>query len=106
MSDFLEQMAQGSRERARLALEAWPEGRWLEQALSSPPPPPLRLDHSGFDLIAELKLRSPAAGRLQSGAEAVVGERVRAYARAGAAAVSAPGALFRFLLALGRVLRA
>jgi len=40
-----------------------------------------------FDLIAELKLRSPAVGQLKSGNEDVEG-RVTAYARAGAAAVS------------------
>ena len=36
-----------------------------------PPPPPLRLDPSGFDLIAELKLRSPAAGPLRASDEDV-----------------------------------
>ncbi|MGA9369138.1 MAG: indole-3-glycerol-phosphate synthase, partial [Steroidobacteraceae bacterium] len=41
----------------------------------------------GFDLIAELKLRSPAAGRLK-GQDEDVAARVTAYARAGAAAVS------------------
>jgi len=84
-------MAASSRERARLTLEACPESRLLEEALHSPPPPPLRLDRSalpgGFDLIAELKLRSPAAGLLKSHADDV-GDRVRAYAGAGAAAVS------------------
>ena len=47
----------------------------------------LRLQAGGFDLIAELKLRSPAAGRLKGPDEDVV-TRVTAYARAGAAAVS------------------
>jgi len=47
----------------------------------------LRLDPSGFDLIAELKLRSPAAGRLGAPDESVAA-RVTAYARAGSAAVS------------------
>lgn len=87
MSDFLAEMAASSRERARLTLQACPEGRLLEEARRSPPPRPLRLDPQGFDLIAELKLRSPAAGLLKSSAEDV-GERVRAYAGAGAAAVS------------------
>jgi len=53
----------------------------------TPPPPPLRLDASGFDLIAELKLRSPAAGQLRGAGEDVAA-RVGTYARAGAAAVS------------------
>lgn len=87
MSDFLEQMAQGSRERARQTLAACPEGALLEQARLSPRPPPLRLHGSGFDLIAELKWRSPAAGPLTQARGSAAG-RVTAYARAGAAAVS------------------
>jgi indole-3-glycerol phosphate synthase len=58
-----------------------------ERARRCPPPPPLRLAAGGFDVIAELKLRSPAAGQLGTPA-ASIAERVTAYARAGAAAVS------------------
>ncbi len=54
---------------------------------TAPPAPRLRLDPAGFDLIAELKLRSPAQGALRGPDEDVPG-RVGAYARAGAAAVS------------------
>jgi indole-3-glycerol phosphate synthase len=46
----------------------------------------LRLD--AFDLIAEVKLRSPAAGLLKEAAAEDIAARVSAYARAGAAAVS------------------
>jgi indole-3-glycerol phosphate synthase len=81
-------MAAGSRERARLTLQACPEERLLQQALASPPPPHLRLDPGGFDLIAELKLRSPAAGLLKEASQEDVGARVCAYAAAGAVAVS------------------
>jgi indole-3-glycerol phosphate synthase len=88
VSGFLEEMARGSRERARLALQTCPEGGLLGRALASPAPPRLRLDLGGFDLITELKLRSPASGRLQAASEENVGARVRAYAEAGAAAVS------------------
>ena len=42
----------------------------------------------GFDLIAEVKLRSPAVGLLKAAADEDVGARVASYARAGAAAVS------------------
>lgn len=87
MSDFLEEMAQASRERVRQARQACPEGVLLQEAASTPPPPPLKRDARGFDLIAELKLRSPAVGQLKSPAEDVA-TRVSAYARAGAAAVS------------------
>jgi indole-3-glycerol phosphate synthase len=43
---------------------------------------------SSFDLIAEVKLRSPAVGLLKAAADEDVGARVAMYARAGAAAVS------------------
>jgi indole-3-glycerol phosphate synthase len=85
--DFLEQMAAGSRERVKVAKQVCSEADLLERALVAPPPPRLRRDPTGFDLIAELKLRSPAVGQLKSGDEDV-GARVTAYARAGAAAVS------------------
>jgi indole-3-glycerol phosphate synthase len=47
----------------------------------------LRLSGSGFDVIAELKLRSPAVGRLGDASRDWLG-RIAAYARGGAAAVS------------------
>ena len=84
--DFLAHMAASSRERTRLARASCPEPELMRRALATEPPPDLRLTPGGFDLIAELKLRSPAAGRLKD-AENVVG-RVSGYARAGACAVS------------------
>jgi indole-3-glycerol phosphate synthase len=84
---FLEQMAAGSRARLAAAKALRSEGALAEQAGRSPAPPPLRLDPAGFDLIAELKLRSPAAGTLAERGESVA-RRVTCYARAGAAAVS------------------
>jgi indole-3-glycerol phosphate synthase len=48
---------------------------------------PLRWSAAGFDVIAELKLRSPAAGVLGDESQDWLG-RVAAYARGGAAAVS------------------
>jgi indole-3-glycerol phosphate synthase len=86
-SDFLEQMATGSRERVHAAKHICSECALLARALASPPPPRLQRSPAGFDLIAELKLRSPAAGQLKSASEDVEA-RVVAYARAGAAAVS------------------
>ena len=85
--DFLQQMAVASRERVRAARAACPQAELLARARATPPPPPLRLQTGGFDLIAELKLRSPAVGRLKGTDEDVV-TRVTTYARAGAAAVS------------------
>jgi indole-3-glycerol phosphate synthase len=87
MSAFLEEMAAGSRARVRAALKCRSLAGLESAARLTPAPPPLRLDASGFDLIAELKLRSPAAGEL-GGAGEDVAARVSGYARAGAAAVS------------------
>lgn len=85
--DFLGQMAAGSRERVRAARAACSQAELLARAVDTPAPPGLRLQPGGFDLIAELKLRSPAVGQLQ-GRDEDVAARVTAYARAGAAAVS------------------
>lgn len=85
--DFLATMAASSRRRVAAArrlhgdAELW---RWAE---ASPPPPRLLLSPQGFDVIAEVKLRSPAAGQLR-GADENVTTRVLRYAAAGAAAVS------------------
>jgi len=84
---FLEQMAVASRERVRAALAARPQAELLARALDTPSPPRLRLQPGGFDLIAELKLRSPAVGQLKGPGEDIAA-RVTAYASAGAAAVS------------------
>jgi indole-3-glycerol phosphate synthase len=87
MSDFLAQMAAGSLERLEAARRGCSEVALLQRAHALPPAPRLTTDPARFDLIAELKLRSPAVGQLKSGDEDVEG-RVTAYARAGAAAVS------------------
>jgi len=87
MSGFLEQMAAASVARVREAKARVGEAALLERAQDTPAPPPLRLAADGFDLIAELKLRSPAAGALGAAA-ASVAAHVTAYAHAGAAAVS------------------
>jgi indole-3-glycerol phosphate synthase len=84
---FLEQMAAASRDRAHAARAACPEPELLARAMDTPRPSRLRLQPGGFDLIAELKLRSPAAGQLKGPGEDVAA-RVMSYARAGAAAVS------------------
>jgi indole-3-glycerol phosphate synthase len=84
---FLEEMAGSSRARVRAARAGRSLAGLESAARVSPPPPPLELHGSGFDLIAELKLRSPAAGPLTA-AGADVAARVAAYARGGAAAVS------------------
>lgn len=87
MSDFLQQMAASSRERVEAAKRVVSEAVLLQTALAMPPAPALVPSPERFDLIAELKLRSPAVGQLKSSDEDV-GARVRTYAQAGAAAVS------------------
>ena len=82
---FLGRMASRSRARVRESRQREPEGALLGRALATPAPPPLRL--GTFDLIAELKYRSPAAGTLAT--QDFDGDaQVRAYGAGGAAAVS------------------
>ena len=85
--DFLEGMAASSRERSRAAQSLAAPPDLLARALETPEPPQLIANPGGFDLIAEVKLRSPAIGMLKGGDENV-GARVTRYASAGAAAIS------------------
>ena len=87
MSGFLGEMAAASQARVRTARARLSEAALAERARAAPAPPPLRRAAQGFDLIAELKLRSPAAGMLGT-LDTCIASRVTAYARAGAAAVS------------------
>jgi len=85
--DFLAAMAQASIARVERSRAECSEAQLRSLALARPAPVPLRLSSQGFDLIAEVKLRSPAAGRLGE-STADLGARVAGYAHAGAAAVS------------------
>ena len=85
--DFLQGMAQSSRERVARARLLRPDRELQAIARSSAPPPRLVLSPQGFDLIAEVKRRSPAVGQLDTGGEDI-GDRARDYAAAGAAAIS------------------
>jgi indole-3-glycerol phosphate synthase len=85
-ADFLGNMAASSRARS-LSAQAETPARELRARIVELPPAP-RLALNSFDLIAEVKLRSPAVGLLKPAAEEDVGARVAGYARAGAAAVS------------------
>jgi len=79
MSDFLKEMARSSAARADAAHRPFTDDE-LDR-----PSHPLRL--TGFDLIAEIKNRSPAEGDL-SGRAGSRAERARIYASGGAAAIS------------------
>lgn len=82
---FLARMLDASRERVRLARAQESEAALRDRAMATAAPPALQLGE--FDLIAELKLRSPAAGTL---AEPHFDRRTQldAYAAGGAAAIS------------------
>jgi len=84
--DFLANMAASSRARSLSAQALTPAHELRARIADLAPAPVLALE--GFDLIAEVKLRSPAVGLLKSAEVENVGERVASYARAGAAAVS------------------
>jgi indole-3-glycerol phosphate synthase len=87
MSEFLAQMAAESRRRVRDARSRTTEGELLRRSGGRPEPKRLELRGDGFDLIAEIKFRSPSAERLTTGSKDAVG-RAAAYERGGAAAVS------------------
>ena len=84
--DFLAGMARSSAARVAEARERTPMQQLEARAAAMPPPPRLALD-GRFDLIAELKLRSPAQGQL-AGEATDLAAQVSAYARGGAALVS------------------
>ena len=64
MSGFLDSMAQSSAARVAAAAQRESFAELRQRALALPAAPPLRLSPDGFDVIAEIKLRSPAAGQL------------------------------------------
>ena len=85
MSGLLDRMAKASRERVRAARATEPESRLLARAAAVPPAPPLAL--GAFDVIAELKLRSPSAGGLaRQGLDRDA--QIAEYCEGGAAAIS------------------
>jgi len=86
-ADFLASMAASSRARSVAAQAQVGEAALLSQAEATPLPPRLQLSPQRFDLIAEVKLRSPAVGQLKNGEENIAA-RVARYAEAGAAAIS------------------
>jgi len=87
VSGFLDDMARSSASRAAQAMARESFGELERRAKSAPPGARLSLSNQGFDVIAELKLNSPAAGRLGAPNEDWL-KRVIAYAQGGAAAVS------------------
>jgi indole-3-glycerol phosphate synthase len=87
MSGFLTEMAKSALARVTEAKSRLSEADLWARAQESPVPPQLRLSEEGFDVIAELKLNSPAVGRLGAASDDLEA-RVLQYAEGGAAAVS------------------
>jgi len=87
MSGFLDEMARSSMQRVVQAARRESIGALERRAGQTPAGPALRLSSAGFDVIAELKLRSPAAGALGDSGDDWAA-RITQYARGGAAAVS------------------
>ena len=84
---LLSDMQRSSLARARAARTQRSEVELRAAARAAPPPLRLRGAAAGFDLIAELKLRSPAAGNLATHTlDPLV--RLDAYARGGATLIS------------------
>jgi indole-3-glycerol phosphate synthase len=86
-SDFLLGMAASSRQRDQHARGLLSDAQQRSQLVCLDAPVPLQLQDGGFDLIAEIKKRSPAEGELDA-ALASPEEQASAYIRGGAAALS------------------
>ena len=84
---LLADMQRASHERVAAAKARAAEAELRARIADSAPPPPLVLANGGFDVIAELKLRSPSQGALAHQASDPVA-RLAGYAKGGAAAVS------------------
>jgi indole-3-glycerol phosphate synthase len=84
---LLSDMLDSSLQRVAEARERVPDAALRAAVLGTPAPPPLRLDRHGFDVIAELKLRSPSLGDLSAATVDPV-SRLEGYADGGAAACS------------------
>jgi len=85
VTDFLSSMAEASRARVSIARDREADHVLRQRALSRPSPLRLTRHPDGFDLIAEIKRRSPSAGVL---IPSHVVQQAAAYASAGVMAIS------------------
>lgn len=86
--DFLAAMAASSRLRVEAAKLLLPQSELAASLEDLPAPPALSLSERGFDVIAEMKLRSPALGQLGNATGDSADTRIRSYVQGGAAAIS------------------
>ena len=86
--DFLATMAASSRRRVEAAKVQLSQSELTASLVDLPAPPALQLSERGFDVIAEMKLRSPALGQLAKTNDDSADARIRAYVQGGAAAIS------------------
>jgi indole-3-glycerol phosphate synthase len=84
---LLSDMLRSSQQRVAAARERVPEAALRAAVPGMPAPPPLRLARHGFDIIAEMKLRSPSLGDLSARTVDPV-RRLEGYAEGGAAVCS------------------
>ncbi len=84
---LLSSMLDSSLRRVAEARERVPEAALRAAVLGTPSPPRLVLDHHGFNVIAEMKLRSPSLGDLSASTVDPV-RRLEGYAEGGAAVCS------------------
>jgi indole-3-glycerol phosphate synthase len=84
---LLSDMASSSAQRVAAARAVLADETLRERCAATPRPAPLRFEARGFDLIAELKLRSPSLGDLSARTFDPVA-RLREYAEGGAAICS------------------
>ena len=85
--DFLAEMARQSQQRLLQAQAAFSEAELLNRSGSHAPPAPLHLSDPGFDVIAEIKKKSPSAGQL-AGKELTPVDQAGSYLAGGAVALS------------------
>jgi indole-3-glycerol phosphate synthase len=88
MLDFLARMAASSRDRLRAARARVGPSELIRRALERPQPKALQQDPSGFDVLAEIKPRSPSFGTLLSARTLDAPALGAGYAQGGACAVS------------------
>jgi indole-3-glycerol phosphate synthase len=101
---FLAEMARASAQRARRLAEGVGRSALERRVASLLPPRRLRLAPEGFDLVAEIKLASPALGALAPGADlAAIRARAAAHASGGAAMLSVLTEPTRFAGALAHL---